>query len=156
MEPFYWSRALKGNVSFLTDAHHVTLWSSCLYLFTRSDWAQPLEANWFSSFSPGVAPCWAPATVLWAWSSGNCWENALSRTLRAGAPNDSHVWIYFIQFETQWACNSSHIKPVCFFEFLYLCLSEDQENEENWDFRAKVYWWNDPNLKSVKNQKKKF
>lgn len=45
---------------------------------------------------------WTPAAALYCfqpWSSTNCWENTRSRSLRAGAHNDSHVWIYFIQFK---------------------------------------------------------
>lgn len=134
----------------------MVLWSSCLYLFARSDWTQPREANWFSSFRPGVAPCWAPVTVFWPDLQPTAGKTLSAGTLGAGAPNDSHVWIYFIQFETQWAYNSSHTKPVCFFLSFYLCLSEDQENEENWDFRAEAYWWSHSNLKKVEKKKKGF
>lgn len=100
---------------FISDSHHVALWSSCLYLFARSGWTQPREANWSSSFSPGVAPCWAPVPFLWP-----DLEPTAGKILPAGHSEQvllmTHtVWIYFIQFETHWACDSSHSKPVCFF-----------------------------------------
>lgn len=96
-----------------------------IFWLNRSMWCFGLLAYIFSPAAAKLSPeplvlglrsrCGPPAGPLYhflPWSSTNCWENTHSRNLSAGVHNDSHVWIYFIQFGTLWACNSSHTGPV--------------------------------------------
>lgn len=83
-----------------------------------------------------VLPPAGPMYRFLAWSSAYCWENALSRTLGAGAPNDSHIWIYFIHLKHIEPATPPTTKPVfCFF----YCLALSIGRARKWgDFIAEI------------------